>query len=103
MEIEKLENTRKAISEFLGKDIDIKLKDKELILSYKDKNFGFIFIDDLLRITMQPIHVIFSFGNAPVDFYTIKELADIFILLSDADKKIKLLEIVKENYIEVFV
>lgn len=103
MEIGNVENTRKVISEFLGKDIDIKLKDKELILTYKDKDFCFIFIDHLLRITIRPINISFSLADATVDFYTVKELADILLILSDAEKKIKLLEIVKENYIEVFV
>ncbi len=32
-----------------------------------------------------------------------KELADILIILSNADKKKELLAIVKENYIEVYV
>ena len=101
--IDRAEKTKRAISEFLGKDIDIKLNNKELILNYKDKDFCFICIDHFLRIIIYPINIIFNLADATADFYTMKELADILIILSNADKKKELLEIVKENYIKVYV
>ncbi|WP_028328869.1 hypothetical protein [Brachyspira alvinipulli] len=66
--IGKTEKTKRAISEFLGKDIDIKLNNKELILNYKDKDFCFICIDHFLRITIYPINIIFNLADALLIF-----------------------------------
>lgn len=101
--ISKIEKTTKVISEFFEKDINIRFDNKELILSYKGKDFCSVYIDYYFRMVILPVNINFNLTDATADFYTMKELADILLILSDADKKRELLEIVKENYIEVYV
>lgn len=106
MEAEKIEKTEKtevAISEFVGKSIFIRLNNQELILRYKGKDFCFVMIDHLFRITIKPINIVFNLADAPCDFEIMKEIAEIFLVLSSAEKKIELLKIIRENYIEIFV
>lgn len=101
--IGKIKKTEAAISEFLGKSIFIRLNNQELILRYKGKDFCFVMIDHLFRITIKPMNMVFNLADVPCDLETMKEIADILLFISSAEKKIELLKIIKENYIEIFV
>lgn len=100
--IDRLEKTQIAISEFLGKNITLKLNNQELILRYKGRDFCFVMIN-AFRIIIRPMNISFCFANASCDFETIKEIAEICLILSSAEKREELLKIIKENYIAIFV
>lgn len=100
--IDRLEKTQIAISEFLGKSIFIRLNNQELILGYKGQDFCFVMIN-AFRIIIRPMNISFCFANASCDFETIKEIAEICLILSSAEKREELLKIIKENYIAIFV